>query len=190
MPIVDDCWSVKSGRDKVTGRLVPDPVKFPKGIAGLADDIHAMGLKLGIYSSAGDATCENYPGSIGHEFIDAETFASWGVDYLKYDNCWPPGQLDRQIRLLPPRLRLRRLPQRHLQKDRPNRASRLRLVHVQNRPPLPQHARRPASTKPHHPLQHLRMGLGERLRPGATRQGTHGACPATSRPTGAASQRY
>lgn len=93
---------MKSGRDEVTGRLVPDPVKFPKGIDGLADDIHAMGLKLGIYSSAGDATCANYPGSIGHEYIDAETFASWGVDYLKYDNCWPPANwTDRYAACLP-----------------------------------------------------------------------------------------
>ncbi|KAF2104468.1 glycoside hydrolase [Rhizodiscina lignyota] len=87
---IDDAWSVKDGRDPKTQRLVPDPDKFPDGINGTADKIHSMGLKLGIYSSAGTKTCAGYPASIGYETIDAQTWADWGVDYLKYDNCNVP----------------------------------------------------------------------------------------------------
>ena len=50
---IDDAWSVKDGRDNKTQRLVPDPDKFPSGINGVADEVHSMGLKLGIYSTAG-----------------------------------------------------------------------------------------------------------------------------------------
>ncbi|WP_042405497.1 glycoside hydrolase family 27 protein [Streptacidiphilus carbonis] len=82
---IDDCWMTKS-RDS-GGRLVPDPAKFPDGIKGTADYVHSLGLKLGIYEDAGTATCAGYPGSLGHESTDAQSFASWGVDYLKYDNC-------------------------------------------------------------------------------------------------------
>jgi alpha-galactosidase len=82
---IDDCWMTHN-RD-AEGRLVPDPVKFPDGIKGTADYVHAKGLKLGIYESAGSETCAHYPGSFGHEQTDAQTFADWGVDYLKYDNC-------------------------------------------------------------------------------------------------------
>jgi alpha-galactosidase len=82
---IDDCWMAPE-RD-AEGRLQPDPVDFPNGIAALADYVHARGLKLGIYSSAGTATCQGLPASLGHEEIDAQTFADWGVDYLKYDNC-------------------------------------------------------------------------------------------------------
>ncbi|GIF26281.1 alpha-galactosidase [Actinoplanes tereljensis] len=83
---IDDCWSLKD-RDSA-GRLVPDPVKFPSGIAGTAAYVHSKGLKLGIYSDAGTNTCAGYPGSLGRETLDAQTFADWGVDYLKYDNCY------------------------------------------------------------------------------------------------------
>jgi alpha-galactosidase len=82
---IDDCWMAPE-RD-AEGRLQPDPVDFPNGIAALADYVHARGLKLGIYSSAGTETCQGLPASLGHEQIDAQTFADWGVDYLKYDNC-------------------------------------------------------------------------------------------------------
>jgi alpha-galactosidase len=82
---IDDCWLTHS-RD-AQGRLVPDPVKFPDGIKGTADYVHSKGLKLGIYEDAGTATCAGYPGSLGHETTDAQSFADWGVDYLKYDNC-------------------------------------------------------------------------------------------------------
>jgi alpha-galactosidase len=53
----------------------------------VADYVHAKGLKLGIYSSAGTGTCQRRPASLDHEVADARTFAAWGVDYLKYDNC-------------------------------------------------------------------------------------------------------
>ena len=67
--------------------LVADPAKFPSGMKALADYLHANGFKLGIYSCAGTLTCGGYPGSWGNEFQDARTFASWGIDYLKYDWC-------------------------------------------------------------------------------------------------------
>lgn len=86
--IIDDGWSLPQ-RDG-QGRLVADPIKFPRGIRALADDLHAMGLKLGIYSCAGHMTCGGYPGSNSYEFEDAETFASWHIDYLKYDYCYKP----------------------------------------------------------------------------------------------------
>ncbi|WP_438028594.1 NPCBM/NEW2 domain-containing protein [Sorangium sp. So ce233] len=83
---IDDCWALRErGAD---GRLVPDPEKFPSGIKGLADYVHEKGLKLGIYGDAGTKTCAGYPGSLGHEAIDAQTWTEWGVDYLKYDNCY------------------------------------------------------------------------------------------------------
>jgi alpha-galactosidase len=83
---IDDCWSLRErGPD---GRLVPDPVKFPSGIRGVADYVHGLGLKLGIYGDAGTKTCAGYPGSLGKEKLDAQTWADWGVDYLKYDNCY------------------------------------------------------------------------------------------------------
>lgn len=82
---IDDCWMAPE-RD-AQGRLQPDPVRFPNGIAALADYVHALGLKLGIYSSAGTATCQGLPASLGYEMVDAQSWADWGVDYLKYDNC-------------------------------------------------------------------------------------------------------
>lgn len=82
---IDDCWSSKS-RD-ASGNLVPDPVKFPTGMKSLADYVHSKGLKLGIYSSAGLTTCAGYPASLNNEQRDANLWASWGIDYLKYDNC-------------------------------------------------------------------------------------------------------
>ncbi|MEY9927438.1 alpha-galactosidase [Catenulispora sp. GP43] len=82
---IDDCWMAPN-RDSA-GNLVPDPVKFPDGIKAVADYVHAKGLKLGIYETAGTNTCAGFPGSLGHETQDANTFAAWGVDYLKYDNC-------------------------------------------------------------------------------------------------------
>ncbi len=86
--IIDDCWSEKQ-RDN-NGRLVPDKNKFPNGMKALADYIHSKGLKFGMYSCAGTHTCAGHPGSFEHEFVDAEIFADWGVDYLKYDYCYKP----------------------------------------------------------------------------------------------------
>jgi alpha-galactosidase len=91
---IDDCWMTHD-RD-ADGKLVPDPVKFPDGISGTADYVHSKGLKLGIYEDAGTATCAGFPGSLGHEAVDAQTFADWGVDYLKYDNCNNAGSTTKQ----------------------------------------------------------------------------------------------
>ncbi|KAK0131604.1 Alpha-N-acetylgalactosaminidase [Merluccius polli] len=84
--MIDDCWmSMQRGSD---GRLQPDPTRFPGGIANLAKYIHNRGLKLGIYADMGSATCMGYPGTtLDKVEIDAKTFASWGVDYLKFDGC-------------------------------------------------------------------------------------------------------
>ena len=70
------------------GRLVADPQKFPNGMKYIADYVHSKGLKFGMYSDCGYTTCAGYPGSFEHEFIDAKTFAEWGVDFLKYDYCY------------------------------------------------------------------------------------------------------
>lgn len=86
--VIDDCWA-EMKRDE-NNRLVPDHVKFPNGMKYVADYVHSKGLKFGMYSCAGNLTCAGYPSSFEYEFIDAETFASWGVDYLKYDYCFKP----------------------------------------------------------------------------------------------------
>ena len=84
--VIDDCWSLPTRN--ASGRLAPDPQKFPHGMRALADYVHAKGLKFGMYSCAGTLTCAGYPGSYDHEYIDAQTFAEWGVDFLKYDYCF------------------------------------------------------------------------------------------------------
>ncbi|XP_022725696.1 alpha-galactosidase 1-like isoform X1 [Durio zibethinus] len=87
---IDDCWAEISRDDE--GNLVPKKSTFPSGIKALADYVHSKGLKLGVYSDAGYFTCsKRMPGSLGHEEQDAKTFASWGIDYLKYDNCHNDG---------------------------------------------------------------------------------------------------
>ncbi len=89
---LDDCWM--DGRDPGTGRLRWDTTRFPSGIPALAEYIHGLGLKIGIYTTPNNLTCTglygNVPqcvGSLGHEETDAQTFAEWGIDYLKYDLC-------------------------------------------------------------------------------------------------------
>ena len=89
--VIDDCWALRS-RDK-QGRLVPDPDKFPRGMKFVADYVHSKGLKFGMYSCCGVMTCQAYPASCNYEYIDAETFAEWGVDFLKYDYCYKPEGL-------------------------------------------------------------------------------------------------
>ena len=82
---IDDCWQA-STRDS-DGRLQCDKINFPSGIKSLCEYVNSKGVKLGIYSSNGTHTCEDYPASLRNERIDAETFASWGVEYFKYDFC-------------------------------------------------------------------------------------------------------
>ena len=84
--VIDDCWQVDRDAD---GNIVPDPERFPSGMKALADYIHGLGLKFGLYSCAGSYTCQGRPGSKGHQFQDALQYAKWGVDYLKYD--WNPN---------------------------------------------------------------------------------------------------
>ena len=100
--IVDDCWAAPQ-RD-ASGRLQADPVRFPSGMAALGDYLHQRGLLFGIYSGARDKTCTQfqgtYPGATGsggHEAVDAQTFAGWGVDYLKYDWCSSDTSHDDQV---------------------------------------------------------------------------------------------
>ena len=90
--VIDDMWSLKE-RDE-NGRLVPDPEKFPHGMKYIADYLHSKGLKFGMYSCGGYLTCGGCPGSYGHEWVDAKTFAEWGVDLLKYDFCFHPAGVD------------------------------------------------------------------------------------------------
>ena len=79
---IDDTWE---GERDANGRIQSNS-KFPD-IKALADFVHSKGLKLGIYSSPGAKTCAKYEGSLGHELQDAQTYAAWGIDYLKYDLC-------------------------------------------------------------------------------------------------------
>lgn len=87
--VIDDCWQVD--RDSA-GNIVADPERFPSGMKALADYVHSKGLKFGLYSCAGSATCQGRPGSRGYQFQDARQYAAWGVDYLKYDWCNEEGQ--------------------------------------------------------------------------------------------------
>jgi len=96
--IVGDCWSARERA--ADGTLLPDPVRFPSGMAALGEYLHARGLLFGLSSAAGTRTCAQHSGrsagstgSLGHESRDAATFAEWGVDYLSYD--WCSGQSDR-----------------------------------------------------------------------------------------------
>ncbi|HTQ03067.1 MAG TPA: glycoside hydrolase family 27 protein [Polyangiaceae bacterium] len=88
---LDDCWM--NGRDS-NGTIQVNASKFPSGMAALAAYIHGKGLKIGLYSTPGTKTCANIysgytggVGSLGHETADAQTYAAWGIDYLKYDKC-------------------------------------------------------------------------------------------------------
>jgi alpha-galactosidase len=87
--VIDDCWMAATR--SATGALLPDAATFPDGIPYVASVVHGLGLKLGIYASAGTATCSGRPGSYGHYAEDARTFASWGVDFVKLDSCHLPS---------------------------------------------------------------------------------------------------
>lgn len=83
---LDDCWAAEARA--ADGSLVADPTRFPHGIRYLSDVAHSKGLKLGIYTDRGEFTCQRRPGSYGHEAQDAQTFAQWGIDYVKEDSCF------------------------------------------------------------------------------------------------------
>jgi len=90
--LIDDCWE---GQRDAEGYIHPN-AKFPN-MKALADYVHARGLKIGIYSSPGPKTCGGYEGSYGHEERDAQTYAAWGIDYLKYDLCSYDGMGDQIV---------------------------------------------------------------------------------------------
>eukprot|EP01120_Amphizonella_sp_Union-15-10_P009643 TRINITY_DN36_c0_g1_i1.p1 TRINITY_DN36_c0_g1~~TRINITY_DN36_c0_g1_i1.p1 ORF type:complete len:414 (-),score=103.15 TRINITY_DN36_c0_g1_i1:32-1273(-) len=82
---IDDCWAAGRNAD---GTVYADPRTFPGGIVDVANYVHAKGFKFGIYTDRGTKTCAGRPGSQGYEKIDADTYAKWGVDYLKEDSCY------------------------------------------------------------------------------------------------------
>ena len=84
---IDDCWAAPE-RDPDTHRLIPDPKRFPSGMVFLSNYMAKKGIILGIYGDVGTHTCAGYPGSQGYELLDAQTFADWGVGYLKLDGCY------------------------------------------------------------------------------------------------------
>ena len=82
---LDDGWM--AAKRTSSGALTWNSARFPHGIPWLAAQVHSLGLKFGIYEAIGSRTCQNYPGSYGHYRQDAKTFAQWGVDFAKIDNC-------------------------------------------------------------------------------------------------------
>ena len=87
--VLDDCWQSERDAD---GYIKHDEKKFPNGMKYVAEKIHDMGMLYGMYSSAGEMTCARFEGSLDHEVEDATTYASWDMDYLKYDNCYHMGR--------------------------------------------------------------------------------------------------
>ncbi|MEG1719822.1 MAG: glycoside hydrolase family 27 protein [Clostridia bacterium] len=86
---LDDGWENK---ERVVGQgLDYDKEKFPSGLKAFGDFLHNLGFKFGIYTCNGTKTCAGYPGSYGYEYEDAAQFAKWGVDLVKYDNCFVPS---------------------------------------------------------------------------------------------------
>ncbi|OHW97661.1 alpha-galactosidase [Colletotrichum incanum] len=83
--VIDEGWQALE-RD-AEGRQQHNATRFPAGVAALADHVHGLGLKIGLYSDSGIFGCGFTPGSWGYEELDAHTYAGWGIDYLKYDNC-------------------------------------------------------------------------------------------------------
>ena len=93
--VIDDCWQKKTRNEQ--GLLEADPEKFPHGMKYVADYIHSKGLKFGMYSCCGAYTCAEFPGSYGHEYADAATFAEWEIDFLKYDYCFRDNNIPSEI---------------------------------------------------------------------------------------------
>ncbi|KAL1432952.1 hypothetical protein MTO96_001940 [Rhipicephalus appendiculatus] len=90
--IIDDCWSFYY---RSQGKLIADTRRFPRGMKAVVDQVHDRGLKFGIHTDIGTKTCGGYPGSYGYYKTDAQTFADWGVDYVKVDGCSAdPKQMD------------------------------------------------------------------------------------------------
>eukprot|EP00727_Mastigamoeba_balamuthi_P004687 m51a1_g14216 putative alpha-galactosidase (450) ;mRNA; f:180907-182653 len=97
--LIDDGWTTcdrwdyvqgkcaRAGARDSSGRIVADPKKFPSGMKALADYVHSLGLKIGIYTAVSHTTCGGFQSSLGHEAIDAQTFADWGMDLVKHDTC-------------------------------------------------------------------------------------------------------
>jgi alpha-galactosidase len=87
--VLDDGWMAMERNSN--GDLVPDPKKFPHGMKAVADYVHSKGLKFGLYNCAGTKTCAGYPGTRGHDEQDARLYASFEIDYLKFDWCSSEG---------------------------------------------------------------------------------------------------
>ena len=85
---IDDLWNLPT-RNNLTKNMQVNTKRFPKGMKYLGDYLHAKGLKFGLYSDAGIKTCAGMAGSLGYEELDLDQFIEWGIDYLKYDNCYP-----------------------------------------------------------------------------------------------------
>ena len=106
---VDDCWQV--GRDGA-GNIVADPARFPGGMKAVADAVHALGMKYGIYTASHEFTCQGRPGSYLHETRDADAYCAFEVDYVKIDACGGRGyaKRDRTASILPLAVRRRSGP--------------------------------------------------------------------------------
>ncbi|CAJ2503974.1 Uu.00g113680.m01.CDS01 [Anthostomella pinea] len=87
--ILDDCYALRNR--SANGSMVADPSKFPSGIPAFSKQVNELGIKLAAYGDNGYETCAGYPGSYGRELQDLETWHSWGMSYLKYDNCYIPS---------------------------------------------------------------------------------------------------
>jgi alpha-galactosidase len=88
---IDDCWQMTNRTlpwDNPKARQIANPQRFPHGMKALADYLHSHGLKFGLYSARCRYTCQLFAASFGHEAIDAQQWADWGVDYLKMDECY------------------------------------------------------------------------------------------------------
>lgn len=91
---IDDCWSTRK-RNASTNELIADPLRFPHSIGPLADYVHSLGLKLGLYGDCGTETCQGFPGQLKFQGnstdnyfeLDAQQFAAWKIDSFKFDGC-------------------------------------------------------------------------------------------------------
>ncbi|EME38419.1 glycoside hydrolase family 27 protein [Dothistroma septosporum NZE10] len=87
--ILDDCYALK--QRNASGHMVADPEKFPDGLPAFSAQVERLGISLAAYGNNGYETCAGYPGSYGRELQDLQTWHSWGMKYLKYDNCYIPA---------------------------------------------------------------------------------------------------